>query len=131
MSCAVGEGGARLDAGTTLRFLGICTGLASTATGSGTYAVFGVLDVSSSPRSCLDFAAVRFDFLLVDLDGEGSLYFSLTVPFFCFTFDNCKIKITLFKSPILFIKSICFCAELCINGLSVRLQYNIVIDSIF
>ena len=69
-SSVVGEGGATLDLGITFGFDGICTGLASTVTGSSS-AVIGSFPEISALMSIKAFAAARFAFLLADLDGES------------------------------------------------------------
>ena len=131
MSSAVGEGGAKLDTGTALGFLGICAGLASTTTGSGC-AAFGISGANSSLRSYLAFVTTRFALLLADFDGDSDVLPNLTI--LSFTFLYLFIKVTLFnKGLFLFSNQSCFCAKLCINRLYNLLDYDIfiVIESIF
>ena len=74
VSCAVGEGGTRLDAGTAFGFLGIHTGLTLTSFRSSVYASFGDQMENFPARSWRAFAAARFAFFRADLVGDSVLF---------------------------------------------------------
>ena len=93
----------------TYGFGGICTGLASTATGS-LSAVIGPFPESSALMSSKAFAAARFVFLLADLDRSLGIYLTLQFILIFFDFFNNTLIILLLKG--LFFQMNQFCAEI-------------------